>query len=52
MHWMKHRRLLKYHRKVALDKSRKKERYNKTAKAVEIFSVIPIVGPKNFLVDE
>ena len=52
MHWMKHRHLLKYHRKVVLDKSRKKKRYNKTAKAVEIFSEIRIVDPKIFLVDE
>lgn len=52
MHWMKHRHLLKYHRKVVFDKSRKKKRYNKTAKAVEIFSEIHIVGPKVFLVDE
>lgn len=52
MHWMKHRHLLKYHRKVVLDKSRKKEKINKTAKAVEIFSEIRIVSPKIFLVDE
>ena len=52
MHWMKHRHLLKYRRKVVLDKSRKKKRYSKTAKAVKIFSVIRIVGSKIFLVDE
>lgn len=52
MYWMKYRYLLKYYRKVVFDKLRKKKRYNKIVKVVEIFLVICIVGIKIFLVDE